>query len=371
MSVRICTRCVMDETDASITFDDSGRCNYCSDVLRRKDAEYFPNAAGKERLDQIMEQIKAAGQGQKYDCMVGVSGGLDSSYVLYLGYRYGLRMLCVHIDDGLDTEIAKQNIAALCNQCGTALIMVRPDMAQYKDLLRALFLSGVPNLAMAQDNILLAALRDTAREYGVAYSLSGANFAMESILQRGTDFINASDKKHLLAIHKRFGRLGVDRLRFSTMFQNYIGKRYFSKTKTLYPLNYIDYDLNRTLDELNAFCGYTYYGGKHYESILTRFLQCCYLPVYFNFDKRKSHYSSLIMSGQMTRDEALAKLAKPAYTSEELLESDIAFLADYLDMSKAEFMETLELPKHKHSDYPRSALNSLAPLARRFRKWLG
>lgn len=371
MTNKICSRCVMDDSDQSIVFDKNGYCNYCTDVLRRMPTEYFPNESGKQQLDKMMEKVKADGKGFKYDCMVGVSGGLDSSYVLFLGKKYGLRMLCVHVDDGLDTETAKSNIAKLCKKCEADLIIVRPDIEQYKDITRSLFLSGVPNLALAQDNLLIAALRDTAKKYHIRYSLSGANFSMESILQRGTDGVNSGDKKHLVALHKQFGKVKINKLRFSNMFENYIEKRYFSRTKTLYPLNYINYRLDNTITELKSFCDYEYYGGKHYESILTRFLQCYYLPTYFDFDKRKSHFSSLIVTEQMTRQDALERLAKPAYNSDELLQSDIKFLANYLEMSESEFRSILAQPKHKHSDYPTSVLNKIAPIARKFRRLLG
>lgn len=371
MNTQICNRCVMDSTDRSIVFDEIGNCNYCTDIVRRMDSEYFPNAEGAKRLDAMMEKIKSEGKGRPYDCMVGVSGGLDSSYVLYLGKRFDLRMLCVHIDDGLDTDTAVSNIEKLRDASGAEMIMVRPDLGQYKDITRSLLLAGVPNLALAQDNILIAALHDTAKQYGLKYSLSGANFAMESILQRGTDNVNSGDKRHIAAIHKRFGTISISNIRFSTMFENYITRRYFRETTTLRPLDLIDYNMSKALDDLKEFCDYEYYGGKHYESILTRFLQCYYLPVYFNFDKRKSHFSSLIMSGQMTRAEALAKLAQPAYISSELLESDIAFLAGYLGMAIEDFRKVLEQPKHNHSDYPTSPMNKLAPVARKFRRWLG
>lgn len=367
----ICTRCVMDATDASIRFDESGRCNYCTDALNRRGTEYFPNAEGTRRLDALMEKIKAAGKGLPYDCMVGVSGGLDSSYVVYLGFQYGLRMLCVHIDDGLDTETAVRNIKNLCEKAKVELITVKPNMEQYRDITRSLFLAGVSNLAMAQDNVLLRALMDTARRYKVPYSLSGANFAMESILQRGESPINSCDKKHLLSLQKRFGSKPVDDIRFMSMPDRYIGSRYLQKTTTAYPLNFVDYRMDKALSDLDAFCGYTYYGGKHYESVLTRFLQCYYLPTYFSFDKRKSHYSSLIVSEQMTRAEALARLEQPAYTSDALREADFHMLAEYIGMTDAEFTALLDRPKHAHTEYPVSALNRFAPAARRLRRFLG
>lgn len=371
MEYRRCTRCVMDnESDPTIVFDAEGRCNYCNDVLARRSGEYFPNEEGKKKLDAMMDMLRKEGQGKEYDCIVGISGGLDSSYVAYLGHQYGLRMLAVHIDDGLDTEIAKQNIKNLCEKAGVELINICPDKEQYADLMLSFFKASVPNLAMSQDNLLIQALHDITKKYGIKYSLNGANFAHESILERSTG-INAMDKTHILSIHKMFGTKPIDKLRIGNLWSAYIGWRYFSKVKTIYPLNYIDYNKKRVLAELKEFSDYNYYGGKHYESILCRFLQCYYLPTKYNFDKRKSHLSSLIVDGQMTREEALEELKKPAYLSEELKESDMDFLAEYLGITREEFDKIIALPAKQHSDYPMSWLESFSGVARKFRKYLG
>lgn len=371
MDYKRCTRCVMDNaSDTTITFDEQGHCNYCNDVLRRRENEYFPNEEGKKKLEAMMSKLKKEGEGKKYDCIVGVSGGLDSSYILYLGYQYGLRMLAVHIDDGLDTEIAKQNIAKLCQKAGVELINVCPDKEQYADLTLAFFKASVPNLAMPQDNLLFQALHDITKQYNIKYSLSGANFAQESILERSTG-INAMDKTHILAIHKRFGTKPMDKLRVGNLWSAYIGWRYFSKITMLYPLNYLDYNKERVLAELKEFSDYNYYGGKHYESILCRFLQCYYLPKKYNFDKRKSHLSSLIVDGQMTREQALEELKKPAYLSQELQEQDLNFLANYFQITREEFDRIIALPAKQHSDYPKSWLENLEGIARSFRKYIG
>lgn len=370
-AIQVCTRCVMDnESDATISFLEDGTCNYCNDVLSRCSQEYFPNEEGKRQLDSIMERIKQDGKTKEYDCMVGVSGGVDSSYILYLGYQYGLRMLAVHIDDGLDTKVAKKNIESLCEKTKTKLLSISPDREQYADILLAFFKAAVPSIPIPQDNLLLAALHETAKKYKITYSLSGGNFALESILQRGCS-LNACDLKHIRAIHRRFGTKPIDRLSFTSMLRFYIGQRYFSPVKKIYPLNYLDYNLERVLEELKEFCGYNYYGGKHYESVLTRFVQCYYLPQKYRFDKRKSHFSSMILSDQMTRDEALQRLSQPPYTSEELFREDFTFLANYFHISEAEFKKILALPPKQHEDYPTSALNVFAPIARKFRKFLG
>ena len=318
-----------------------------------------------------MAAIKEDCRDKEYDCLVGISGGVDSSYVIYLGHKYGLRMLAVHIDDGFDTAVTTQNIENLCRAARTKLLVIQPDIEQYKDLTLSLFKASIPNLAIAQDNILIASLNRIAREFKMKYFLSGSNFATECILERGKDGVVAADCTHIKAIHGKFGTKPLDKLTLISLPQKFIFDRYFSKVRKIYPLNYINYDLKTCLKELEEFCGYTYYGGKHHESILTRFLQCYYLPVKYNLDKRKSHFSSMIVSGQMTREEALKKLAQPPYSSEELKEHDFNFIAEYLGLGRRDFEKLIALPPRKHTDYPRSILHNYAGIARKFRKYLG
>ncbi len=369
---KLCTRCVMDNrSDHTIKFLRDGTCNYCNEALTRMKYEYFPDSKGKHLLDEIMSKIKHEGKCKQYDCMVGVSGGVDSSYVIYLGYQYGLRMLAVHIDDGLDNDIAVTNIKNLCDKANTDIIMVKPDLVQYKDLTRSLFLARVPNLAMVQDNLFVATLNDTAKEHNIKYNLSGINFSHECILERSVNEINGFDKKHIMTIHKQFGRGSIGNLRLIKFYEAYIYNRYFNKTKKILPLNFIDYNLDKAVAELAEFCDYHYCGGKHYESILTRFLQCYYLPVKYQYDKRRSHYSSLIVSGQMTRHEAVEMLSKDLYIDEELREYDFDYLANFIGMTRNEFNQLMNMPAKHHQDYPHSAINDYAALARKFRRFLG
>lgn len=364
-----CTRCVMDNaSDPTITFDAEGHCNYCTDVLRRLPTEYFPNEEGKRRLSAKVAEIKDACKDDPYDCIVGVSGGIDSSYLLYWGWTQGLRMLAIHVDDGLDNPIATDNLKKLVEKTGVTMVTIRPDMAEYRDILCSLIKGSLPNLAIAQDNLIIKSLQDYAEQQHIRYSLDGANLAHESILERGRS-INACDKKFILAVHKKFGEQPIRHIKFSSLTDRYL-RRHHAPVIHLRPLNDMSYQLKGAIRELEEFCGFQYYGGKHYESILTRFLQCYYLPVKFGKDKRKSHFSSLIVSGQMTREEALELLKKPLYPSEELLQADKQFLADYCGASLDTFEEWLALPPRDEYSIPHSVLNHAAPIARKFRKLL-
>jgi len=358
------------KTDKSIKFYGDGTCNYCNYALKRLRKEYFPNEAGRRKLDNIMRKIKENGEKKEYDCIVGISGGVDSSYVVYLGYKYGLRMLCVHVDDGFDTDITHNNVNNLITVTRSELIIVKPNLDQYRDLIRSFFYAGVPNIAIPQDNILISALYDTAQKYDIKYILSGVNLALESILDKSISH-NCLDKTHILAIHKKFGKSDISGLHIAGFYEGYIQNRYFKGIKKVCPLNFIDYNLNKVLADLGEFCNYTYYHGKHFESILTRFLQCFYLPQRYGYDKRKSHFSSMIVSGQMTREEAIKRLHKEPYLNEELQEYDINFISEYLGMKRKEFYDLLYSPPKYHQQYPTSRLNKFANVARMFRKYLG
>lgn len=352
---RVCSRCVMDTNgDPDITFDEKGYCNYCTEALSLRGEVPAPGDLSK--VEALFARIKEECKNDPYDCLVGVSGGLDSSYIIYLGHKFGLRMLGVHIDDGLDTDVAKKNIAALCEKSGLTLHSVSPDPEQYRDLTLSFFKASVPNLAIPQDNLILAALTDLVKEHKLKYLLHGGNFAMEGILQSGNTY-TAADSVHIRAIQKQFSGKPIDKLRLTDTFENSVLKRIRKDVVRVMPLDLIDYRFDAALSELRDFCGYEYYGGKHHESILTRFMQCWYLPEKFGVDKRKSHLSSLVVSGQMTREEALAQLALPKYPSEEMKEADFNALTAFLGISREEFDKLISQPPRSHDEFPKSFIS--------------
>lgn len=364
-----CSRCVMDNySDSSINFDTDGICNYCSYALERMPSVYFPNDLGRKKLEAMLKEIKINSKDRKYDCIMGVSGGLDSSYLLYLGYKWGLRILAFHIDDGFNSEIAEQNIKYLCKKCKIDLIVERPDKSQFCDVTRSFILAGLPGVCNPQDNIITSYLYKNARKYNIDIFLSGANFSLESILERGTG-TNASDGYHIKAISKKYGKKGVDKLPLISLFDRYVKIRYTQKLKILRPLDFIDYNKEKAIKELQDFSGFNYYGGKHYENILTHFVQVKYLPEKFKIDKRKSHLSSLIVSKQISRDEALLELDKPLYDIKEMRDQT-EFVLGKLNISKHEFEDLMKATPKKHSDYPGSFFLNFANLARKYRKFL-
>ena len=348
--IKRCSRCVMDNSsDNTITFNEKGECNYCTQALTEiGTTTYFPNEIGEQKLKDMIAMLKKEGKGKKYDCIMGISGGLDSSYLAYLGYKWGLRILAVHIDDGYDTEISKENIKKLVKAAHIDMRVIVPDANQFDDLTLAYMKAGVPNLAIPQDNILFAFLYDVVKESGVKYFLSGGNFALECILQQGNSF-SAMDTVNIKDIHKRFGTEGIDKLRFISSWRKYWYLK-TGKAIQLRPLNYIDYNRDRAFKELKDFCGFEYYGRKHLENILTAFVQLYWFPKKFGVDKRTSHLSSMIVSGQMTREEALKELSEPLY-DEKIMSEYIAIIKKRLGISDKEFDDIMAAPAHQHSDY--------------------
>lgn len=349
MTFQRCNYCVMDNiSDDKIVFDSNGQCNYCKDALNDMKQIYFPNEKGKAILRNMIKTIKKEGEHKRYDCVMGISGGLDSSYLAYLGYKWGLKILAVHIDDGFDTEISKNNIKKLCNAANIDLKVIIPDSYQYKELIKAYMKAGVPNVAIPQDNILFAFLMDTVRKNKIRYFLSGGNFALECILQQGNTY-NSMDVLNIKDINKKFGSCKLDKLKFVSSYKKY----WMQKTKrmvNLRPLNYIDYNRDRAFIELNEFCGFEYYGRKHLENILTAFIQLYWLPKKFGVDKRTSHLSSMIVSGQLSRDQAVKELSEPIYDS-SLMSDYIKILKYKLEITDEEFLKIMESPIHQHTDY--------------------
>lgn len=347
--VKRCVRCIMDDSsDDTIVFNENGECDYCTNAFNRIGSVYLPNEQGQEQLNKMIEKIKAEGKNKQYDCIMGLSGGLDSSYLVYLGYLWRLRVLVVYIDDGFDTEITKNNLKKLISKTGFDYKVIRPDEKQFNALTKAYFKAGVPNAAVPQDNVLFAFLYACARKYRMRYFLSGGNFALESILQRGNTH-NAYDLINIKDINRRFGEDKLDKLELISNLRLLVD-RCILRIDTLRPLNYINYNRDQALKELFEFCGFAYYGRKHLENSLTEFIQLYWFPHKFNVDKRTSHLSSMIVSGQLTREEALIEMQKPLYDEDQMKEC-IQLIKDKIGISEAEFEDIMRAPTHQHSDY--------------------
>lgn len=338
-----------DESDPTIEFNEQGVCNYCRDALSLMEREYHPDQVGRAQLDSLIAKLKHDGKDKRYDCLMGISGGLDSSYLAYLGAEHwGLRIAGVHIDDGYDTEISKSNLEKLVDKTGIHLVTITPDAEQFNALTLAYMRAGVPNLAAPQDNVLFAALYDFARKNDIRNFLSGENLSLESILQRGNTW-SAYDVVNIKDIHSRFGEKPVDKLQFKSSLSK-LADQYLLGLKTFKPLNLVSYKRDQAFQELYDYCGFEYYGRKHLENHLTAFAQLCWFPEKFGVDKRTSHLSSMIISGQMSRDEALELLGEPLYDAAYMEEVKDMLCAN-MEISREELESLIVAPGHQHDEY--------------------
>lgn len=345
-----CTKCVMDTSDPEIYFNEDGVCNHCINFAQVKSLSWFPNEEGRGRLAAIVDQIKAVGLGKEYDCILGLSGGVDSSYLAIKIKEWGLRPLVVHVDAGWNSELAVANIEALVKYCNYDLHTHVVDWEDMRDLHLAYLRAGISNQDVPQDHIFFASLYHFATKNGIRYILSGGNLATEGIFP-GSWHGSAMDAINLKAIHRQYGERKLTNYKTISFFDYYIWYPFIKKMRTVRPLNYMPYDKAKALEELKQTVGYKPYARKHGESQFTKLFQNHYLPNKFGYDKRRPHLSSLIVSGQMAREEAIIKLAEPLYDADEL-EIDIAYFCKKLRITRAQFDELLAAPIHKYDDFP-------------------
>lgn len=348
---KICSRCIMDTSDPDIIFDAHGVCNHCRDAEIKLKNGWFPNEEGSRKLETAARTIRENGIGKEYDCIIGVSGGVDSSYLLHVATKMmKLRPLVVHVDAGWNSEIAVQNIETLVKALDLDLYTYVVDWEEIRDLQLAYLRSSVANQDVPQDHAFFAKLYEFAVMNDIKYVVTGSNFSSESILPSSWGY-DATDCKQLVAIHKRFGTIPLKTYPMMSLFKYRI---YWPKVKKMVrvgPLNFIDYDKNKAIEFLQETYGWRYYGGKHHESKWTKFFQAYYLPVKFGFDKRRAHLSSVIIAGQITREEALKEIEKPLYDPNELRE-DKSYVARKLGISPEELESIINLPNKYYKDYP-------------------
>lgn len=346
-----CTRCVMDATDVDIQFDEAGVCNYCHEFEQVTSKQWFPNDEGRAMLEKTLNAIKAEGKGKEYDCILGLSGGLDSSYLAIKMHEFGLRPLVFHIDAGWNSELAVANIENIVKHCNYDLHTHVVDWEEMRDLHLAYLRAGVANQDVPQDHVFFSTLYHYAVKSGVRYIMSGCNIATESVPIPKSWQGTAMDAINLKAIHKKYGERPLKSYRTISFFDYYLWYPYVKRMKVVKPLNFMPYDKADALKELERLVGWKAYDRKHGESIFTKWYQNYYFPTKYGFDKRLPHLSSLINSGQMTREQALAKLQEPLCGSNEL-EIDIAYICKKLRITRQQFDEIMQAPKHHHTDFP-------------------
>lgn len=365
---RVCSLTVMDESDPNIHFDEFGVCNHVLEARRRLENEVFRGTDGQRRLAEVVEDAKREGIGRDYDCVIGVSGGLDSSYVALQMKRLGLRPLAVHLDNGWNSELAVSNIEALLRKTDIDLHTEVLDWEEFRDIQRAFFRASVPNVEVATDHAITAALLRTASRVGSRFIFTGSNVATESIMPEVWSY-DLRDSLHIRAVHRLFGS-GRALNSFPLMEPLELLRHFILDRIRYIPiLNYIGYEKPKALTELREEIGWRPYKRKHGESRFTRFFQEYYLPEKFGYDKRKAHFSSLIVAGQMTREEALAELQKPMYSHAER-EIDIEYVSKKLGFSLPEWKSVMEAPPANHTAFPNRAwmFSRKQPLAKMVRQ---
>ncbi len=345
----ICTRCVLDTSVASIKFDADGVCNYCHRFDARAETMPVDPSARAAELARIVGTIKAAGRRSRYDCVIGVSGGVDSSYAALVAVRNGLRPLAVHVDNGWNTELAVKNIESIVRGLKLDLVTNVIDWEEFRGLQLSLLRAGVVDLELVSDHAIVAGMYRAARRHRIQYIVTGDNNATEATLPPGWNH-RKTDLRNIRAINRSYERATMRTFPKLSTIGMALHNRLL-QIRYVGILSYVDYRKEPAIEELERELGWRRYGGKHFESVITRFYQGYILPKKFGIDKRRFHYSLLIHSGQMSRDEALADLERPPYDP-KLAEADKIYVCKKFGLSIAEFERIMREPPRSHSDYP-------------------
>jgi len=367
-ATRVCSFCVMNESNSGILFDTAGQCNGCSDALARSPHEWWPGPEGRLRMDRMVERLRDSGRGKPYDVMIGLSGGIDSAYLAHLAVReLGLRVLAVHVDGGWNSEPAVRNIESLVRKLDIDLYTYVVEWKEMRDLQVAFLRASVLNQDIPQDHVFFTTLYRTARKFRINDFLSGVNYATENISVPGSGF-PYTDDVHLRGVHKRFGKIPLATYPVMPFIEFLWLTRLRKQLNVHRPLNYINYNKDEAVNVLSKGYSWRDYGAKHSESRFTKFYQDIFLPRKFGFDKRRLHLSCLIVSGQLTREQALEELARPALLPEQV-GRDVRFVAKKLGLTAGELEDLIAAPAIEHTQYPNQMalmgmLNRIKRLAR-------
>lgn len=345
---KICSSCVMDTSDPGIYFDSDGVCNHCKNFYEVQQFLFYPHK-GDHDLEKLITEMKRQGTGNKYDCILGLSGGVDSSYLALKLNEWGIRPLVVHVDAGWNTEVAISNIEKVVNYCNFDLYTHVVNWDEMRDLQVSYLKSGVSNQDVPQDHAFFASIYHFAIKNNIRFICSGGNLATESVFPEMWHH-EAMDAINLHSIHKRFGMRKLRDYQTISFFQLYFLYPLIYKMRTVRPLNYIKYNKQIAVDELIKTIDWKPYGRKHGESTFTKFFQNYYLPEKFGIDKRRIHLSSLILNGELSRDEAISQLKEPLYLNTEL-DSDRIFFCKKLKITNSEFDELMNIPNMLYSEY--------------------
>jgi N-acetyl sugar amidotransferase len=348
MNMRQCVKCVMDTTDPDISFDGDGVCSHCQRYENLSRLRLTSGAMRENALKSLIAEIKSAGLGKPYDCIIGISGGVDSTYVAWLVRKFNIRPLAVHLDNGWNSELAVANIQKTLETLGIDLHTHVIDWEQFRDLQVSFLKASTPDGEVPTDHAIFALLYEMAVRHGLKHVITGTNVVTEAILPLKWGY-GYFDWRYIKDVHRRFGSSKLSTYpHFSLLRLAYYV--FVKKVRMVSLLNYVDYDKTAAMRILQDELGWVYYGGKHYESIYTRFYQAFVLPRKFDIDKRKAHYSNLICSNQLTRDQSAQMMREPVYP-EDLLMEDRAYVIKKLHLSEQEFDSIMTSPNLTFENY--------------------
>jgi N-acetyl sugar amidotransferase len=348
---QICANCVMDSTDSKITFDKKGVCDHCNTYYTDILPKWHTDERGHKALEEIIFKIKKEGKGKDFDCLMGMSGGIDSSYLLYVMVeKYGLRPLVFHVDAGWNSQIAVNNIERLVDGLGLDLYTEVINWEEIKDLQLAFFKSGVSHVDTPQDHSFFATMYKFASKHKIKHILTGGNYSTECIRNPLEWMYYQSDSIQLKDIYKKYGTGKLKEYPISSILWHKVYLPYVKGIKLIRPLDFVPYHKDEAMQLLVDKFGYQKYPQKHFESRFTRFYEGYWLPMKFGFDTRKVQYSSLIVTDQMTREEALESLSKPAYDP-KTIKQDFEYIATKLGISVEELQSYMDAPNKTYKDY--------------------
>lgn len=353
---QICTNCVMDTTDSKIIFDENGVCDHCNNFYKNILPNWHTDERGWQALQEIVKKIKHEGRGKDFDCILGASGGVDSSYLIYITQeKLKLRPLVFHTDCGWNSQISVNNIEQLVNKLSLDLYTEVVDWKEMQDLQLSFFKASVPHIDWPQDHAIFAALYNFATKHKIKYILTGANYSTECVKNPMEWTYMGSDLAQLKDIHKKFGQRPLKTFPLTSAIRHKVYLRYIKNIKVIKPLNYVPYIKKEALKLLVDKYGWQEYAQKHFESRFTKFYEGYWLFKKFGYDTRKVQFSSLILTKQMTRKDALEQLLRPPY-DENTIEQDFEYIATKLGISVSELQKYMDLPNKTYKDY-KSQLN--------------
>lgn len=367
---QVCSNCIMDTSDSSIAFDEHGLCVYCGNFNSNIRPNWHTDKVGEVKLLQVAEKIKAEGKGKDFDCIIGLSGGLDSSYTTYIAKeKLGLRPLLFHVDAGWNTDQAVGNIEKLVDGLSLDLYTEVINWEEIKDLQVALLKSQIPHQDIPQDTAFFSTLYKFARENKIKYVLTGGNYSTECVREpEEWGAYPGTDKTLILDIHSKYGKSPLKTFPIIDVFTSKIYYKYILGMQVFKPLDLVPYIKKDAEAKLEELFGWERFKHKHHESRFTRFFEDYWLPRKFGFDRRRAHFSSLILTGQMTRQEALERISKPEL-DEHFLECEFEYVAHKLDLTVDE-LRTIFLGKNK-SSYDYKSKRLLIEIGSRAMSFLG